>query len=107
MHLVEADGRKDGGQVGAQKVGLSGTRPIDVATGSNGDIDRSIHQRTDLPSAGAQERLAHAHYMVNPGLERGGHAVVVHWSGNQQYVALLQLIDECVRTVQRPLLFSR
>ncbi|MNN15892.1 hypothetical protein D3C81_1290120 [compost metagenome] len=102
--MIETDGGEDGGQVGAQKVGLTGTLAADVAPASYCDVNRTIRQRSDFAFGGAQKRFAHAYHLVDPHLEWGGHVVVVHRRGNQQYVACLQLVDQLVGTAQRTLL---
>ena len=71
-----------------------------MCPGGYSHINRPIHHRAHLACRSAQERDADPYHVIDPGLERCWHTVVMHWRGNQQQVAGLQLANQFVGTVQ-------
>ena len=98
---MDPDGCQDGAQVRRQEVGLQRLLAGMVTAGSRHDVGRPVAQQTDLPLRRAHECAPDAHDMVDPGLQRRGHGVVVHRCRDHHHVRGFQFADHLLRVAQR------
>ena len=78
MDRAQTDGVQDGGQVRREEVGLARGLGREGSAGRHRDIYRAVRQHAQLAGGDVREGPVGAHHMVDPGLERRGHRVVVH-----------------------------
>jgi hypothetical protein len=103
----DADEAEDGAEVGLDEVegGIGRTGSV-VATGGDDEGGLLAGELADGGSVDVGEGLAGAADLVDPELEDGGHAEVVHGSGDDELVGFEELVDEGVGEGEESALFG-